>query len=111
MMSMKKDKLSLRKNDSVEVITGKEKGKIGKVLKVNSRSMRITVESVSLMKRHTRPTQKKSGGIFEKEASIHYSNVLLYCRKCNKGVKHGRKWIDKKKVRFCKHCETSLEAA
>ena len=118
----------LKKDDVVQVIAGRDKGKIGKVLRMNDKSMRITVEKVNLVKRHTKPTQKApQGGIIEKEIPIHYSNVLLMCAKCNKGVRYGIKMGEasskkarvKKgeraapagavKMRVCKKCGTSLE--
>ena len=119
----------LKKDDVVQVIAGRDKGKIGKVLRMNEKSMRITVEKVNMVKRHTKPTQKSpSGGILEKETPLHYSNVLLMCAKCNRGVRYGIKMGDapakktkaKKgekaastggsvKMRVCKKCGTSLE--
>jgi large subunit ribosomal protein L24 len=111
-------KPTLRKNDQVQVIAGRDKGKMGKVLKINTKSMRITVEKINVVKRHTKPTQKNpQGGIVEKEIPIHYSNVLLYCGKCAKGVRvghkleAGKKGGEKKKVRVCKSCGQSLETA
>lgn len=122
-------KLSLRKNDLVQVISGREKGKTGKIMSVDSKAARVTVEKVNLVKRHMKPTQgSPGGGILEKESSVHYSNVLLMCSKCNRGVRHGIKLVDKPakkgakgadgatgagkaKVRVCKKCGTSLEQA
>ncbi len=96
----------VRKNDTVMVIAGKGKGKIGKILKVFPSEARIVVEKVNLIKRHTRPShQNPQGGIIEKEGPIHISNVLLYCTKCAKGVRVGRKVLeDGKKARYCKKC-------
>ena len=119
----------LRKDDVVQDIAGRDKGKIGKILRVNDKSMRVTVEKVNMVKRHTKPTQTNpGGGILEKETPIHYSNILLMCAKCNKGVRYGIKMGDapakktkaKKgeksasaagsaKIRVCKKCGTSLE--
>jgi len=105
-------KPTLRKNDMVQVIAGREKGKTGKVLSVDVSSHRVVVEKMNMVKRHQKPTQaNRSGGIIEKESSIHYSNVLLLCGKCNKGVRVGHKVVDKKKVRVCKRCESVLETA
>ena len=84
--------LSIRKNDTVQVISGKEKGKTGKVQKVDRKSGRVTIEKVNMVKRHVKPSQKyPQGGILEKELPLHYSNVLLMCAKCNRGVRHGQK--------------------
>lgn len=119
-------KLSIRKNDMVQVIAGREKGKTGKVLLVNGKSGRVTIEKVNMLKRHVRPSQQNpQGGVLEKEAPIHYSNVLLFCPKCAKGVRHGHKMAEggqgtkkkkgataskSKRIRVCKKCGESLEA-
>jgi len=71
-------KLFIRKNDLVAVTAGKDKGKQGKVLKVDAKNMKLTIEGVNLVKRHVKPSQTNpQGGIVQKEAPIHYSNVLL----------------------------------
>jgi len=125
MMQTEQKKVSLRKNDQVQVIAGRDKGKTGKVTKVDSKTGRVTVEKVNLVKRHTRPTQNTAGGIMEKELPMDYSNVLLFCPKCNRGVRHGHKFVEKKdsgsksgsgksrqmKVRVCKRCNESLDIA
>jgi large subunit ribosomal protein L24 len=91
----KQVKLHIKKDDTVQVISGREKGKIGKVLKVDSKSMRVTVEKINLVKRHVKPTQQNpQGGIVEKELPIHYSNVLLVDPSTNKGVR----WSKYKKL-------------
>jgi len=112
-MKVGQSKLSLRKNDQVQIISGREKGKVGKILKVDSKKARVTIEKINLVKRHTRPTQTNAGGIMEKELPIHYSNVLLMCPKCNRGVRHGHKVEGKsgKKARVCKRCGGSLDLA
>lgn len=118
-------KLSLRKNDQVQVMAGREKGKTGKILRVNAKSLRVTIEKINMVKKHTKPSQQTpGGGIVEKELPLHYSNVLLMCAKCNRGVRHGIKLVDKAagkkgdksaakkvKIRVCKKCGTSLETA
>jgi large subunit ribosomal protein L24 len=122
-------KLSLRKNDQIQVISGREKGKTGKILKVDAKNMRITIEKVNMVKRHLKPSQQyPQGGIVEKELPLHYSNVLLMCAKCNRGVRHGfkaaaastkaskekgkaGKTVPAKKIRVCKRCGESLETA
>jgi large subunit ribosomal protein L24 len=71
-------KLFIRKNDLVAITAGKDKGKQGKVLKVDLKDLKLTVEGVNLMKRHVKPSQTNpQGGIVSKEAGIHYSNVML----------------------------------
>jgi large subunit ribosomal protein L24 len=108
MMNLERHKLSLRKNDQVQVIAGREKGKVGKVLKVCPKTGKVTVEKINLFKKHVKPTQKNAGGIVEKELPLAYSNLLLFCSKCNRGVRHGHKTLDGKekqrKVRVCKRC-------
>ncbi len=96
----------LRKNDEVMVIAGKEKGKRGKVISFLTESERVFVEKLNMVKRHQKPTQKMpQGGIVEKEAAIHVSNVMIYCTKCSKPVRIGMKvGKDKKKHRVCRKC-------
>ena len=93
------------KNDNVKVVTGKYQGKIGKVLKVYINENRAIVEGVNIIKRHTKPSQKNTqGGIIEKEASIHASNLMVICAKCNRTTRVGHKHLDDgSKVRICKH--------
>lgn len=117
-MNVEKMKFSLRKNDLVQVMAGREKGKTGKILKVDSQDGRVTVENLNRVKRHTRPTANKAGGIVEKELPIQYSNVLILCPKCNRGVRHGykvvasgKKQASQKKVRVCKRCGEQLDQA
>ncbi len=96
----------LKKNDSVMVVTGKEKGKTGRILLFLPKSSRVLVEKLNLVKRHQKPTQKSpQGGIVEKESGIHISNLMLICPKCVKPVRISKKIVDKKKVRICKKCE------
>ncbi len=101
---------NLRRNDQVEVTTGKDKGRVGKILKVTS-SDRVVVEKVNMIKRHTKPNMANQvGGIIEKEAPIHVSNLMLICPKCNKTVRIGKKTLeDGSKVRICKKCGESVE--
>lgn len=101
----------VKKGDLVKVTAGKEKGKTGKVLQIVKKKDRIVVEKVNILKRHKRPDAKGKGGILEKEGSIHISNVMLVCNKCNKAVRYGYKVLDdSKKVRYCKKCNEILDA-
>ncbi len=107
-------KFGLKNGDQVQVMVGKDKGKLGKVVRVDRVLGRIVVEKVNLVKRHMKPTQKNpQGGISEKESPIHYSNALLFCSKCNRGVRYGIKSSEGKKgiqkTRYCKKCETPLD--
>jgi large subunit ribosomal protein L24 len=96
----------IKKDDKVRVIAGKEKGKIGKVLKVLHDQQRIVVENVNFVKRHTRPGGKSArGGIIEKEASFHSSNAMLMCDKCINPMRVKMQRLeDGKKVRVCRKC-------
>ncbi|MEK6790813.1 MAG: 50S ribosomal protein L24 [Deltaproteobacteria bacterium] len=98
--------LSIRKDDQIMVITGKDKGKTGKVMRVNPDKGVVFVEKVNVVKRHQKPSAKyKHGGIIEKEAPIAVSNVMILCAKCKGPVRTGAKLLeDKTKVRVCKKC-------
>lgn len=99
--------LKIKRNDVVVVIAGKDKGKKGKVLKVLKKRNMAIVEKVRLMKEFVRPNPAKNiqGGIVEKEAPIHISNLMLYCPECDRGVRVGIKILgDGSKVRTCKKC-------
>lgn len=98
----------MRKNDRVMVITGKDRGKAGKILSIlpNGRAL---VEGVNIVKRHTKPGPTSRGGILEKEASVHISNLMLICPKCTETVRVGRKALeDGTKVRVCKKCGDAI---
>jgi len=103
--------IQIKKNDKVEVIAGKEKGKTGKVLKVLRDKNRVLVEKVNIIKRHTRPSPTTGqGGIVEKEASLHVSNVLLICGKCTAPTRIKKtQAADGKWVRTCKKCGELIE--
>lgn len=99
---------SIRKNDNVLVITGKDRGKRGRVLRVLPERNRLIVEGVNIIKRHTKPNPSKNvqGGIVEREASVHASNVQLVCPECGAQTRVGRKVLgDGRKVRTCSKCE------
>ena len=85
---MRQGNTSLRVNDQVEVIAGKDKGRVGKVLKIDKQSNRAVVERINMIKRHTKPTDaSQPGQIVEKEASLHISNLMLVCPECAKTVR------------------------
>ncbi len=96
----------IHKNDQVIVISGKEKGKTGKILEILRAAGRARVEKLNMVKRHQKANPAmKQGGIVEKEASIHLSNLMIYCSKCKKGVRTGvQVEKDGKKARICKKC-------
>ena len=99
-------KSSLKKDDIVQVIAGKEKGKKGKVLAFFPETEKLTVEKLNMLKRHMKGDGKsRQSGIVDKEGAIHLSNVLVVCDKCGKGVRIKRKKLeDGKRVRVCRKC-------
>ena len=101
-----KSKLHIKKEDMVEVMAGKEKGKRGKVMKLLSPKNQAIVEKVNIVKRHTRPGQQtQQGGIIEKEGPLHVSNLMVVCDRCNSPVRVGHMRLeDGKGARYCKSC-------
>jgi large subunit ribosomal protein L24 len=109
---MIKDTIKVKKDDKVKIIAGKDKGKVGKVLKVIGKKKRLLVENINIVKRHTKPNaQNRQGGILESEAPIHWSNVMLMCNKCIEPVRVKTKTLDDgKKVRICRKCSEIIDA-
>ena len=102
-------KMNVKKGDEVIVIAGKDKGKTGKVLHVIPSQDKVVVEGVAIVKRHTKPTQKMpQGGIIEKEAAIHVSNVMPFCSTCKKGVRVAHTIENGTKTRVCRKCGKAL---
>lgn len=103
--------MQIRKNDSVMVIGGKERGKTGKVLRVLPGKEAVIIERLNMVKRHTKPRgPQQPGGIVEKEAAIHASNIMILCDKCNAPVRIGRKILaDGQKIRICRRCNEALD--
>lgn len=103
---MSKAKLHVKRGDTVQVISGKEKGKSGKILKAYPGKGRVIVEHVNMIKRHTkRRSQGQGGGIIEREGTLHASNLLLVCPSCRKATRLGHKMLeDGTKARVCKKC-------
>jgi large subunit ribosomal protein L24 len=101
----------VKKNDTVMVIAGKERGKIGKVLRVLPEDDRAVVERLNLVKRHLKPRGPQSpGGIVEKEAPLHLSNLMPMCEHCNAPVRVGvRRLEDGGKARLCRRCGELLD--
>jgi large subunit ribosomal protein L24 len=103
--------MRLKKGDVVEVIGGRESGKTGKILKIIDDKNQVIVEKLNFIKKHQRPDARGKGGIVEKEAPIHASNVMFICNKCNTRVRMGYRLLDDgKKVRVCKKCHDILDA-
>jgi large subunit ribosomal protein L24 len=98
----------IRRNDNVLVVTGKDRGKRGRVLKVVPDKNRLVVEGVNVIKRHTKPNPGRNikGGIVEREASLHASNVQLVCPECSAQTRIGHQVLgDGRKVRICRKCK------
>ena len=105
-------RIRLRKNDLVEVLSGRDKGKRGKILVVLPEKGRVIVQGVNFIKRHTRPNPQRNikGGIVEKEAPIHISNVAIVCKNCKKHTRIGKTVLsDGRHVRSCKKCGNTIE--
>ena len=106
-------RVHVKKNDNVLVISGKDKGKIARVLAVEPEKGRAFVEGVHFVKRHTRPNPQRNikGGIAEKEGPIHVSNLKVVCPECKTATRVARKILeDGSKVRTCKKCQGSIDA-
>jgi large subunit ribosomal protein L24 len=100
----------LKKGDTVEVIQGKERGKRGKVLRVLSEDGRVVVERVNFIKRHVKPSQRNpQGGVIEREAGLHVSNVKLVCPSCGQAARVGVRVEGDDRVRFCKKCHNQVD--
>ena len=110
-MTARKKQPRIRKNDKVLVIAGKEKGKIGNVLKIDSENERVIVEKVNIVKRHARPSaQTAQGGIIEKEGPLDISNVMIVCNKCAEHTRIGKRRLeDGSMVRVCKKCGEAMD--
>jgi large subunit ribosomal protein L24 len=108
--SRKKVIKKIRRGDTVAVISGKEAGKRGKVLRVQAEEQRVVIERVNFIKRHVKPTQKNpQGGVIEREAAMHISNVMLVCPSCSNATRVGVRGEGEGKVRFCKKCNVQVD--
>jgi large subunit ribosomal protein L24 len=103
--------LDIRREDTVLVTAGKEKGKKGRVLSVMPGSNRVLIERVNIVKRHMKPSKQYSqGGIIDKEAPVHRANVMLVCPKCSSPTRVGNLILgDGRKVRVCKKCKEVMD--
>jgi len=104
-------KYKIKRDDQVVVISGKEKGKTGKVTQVMPKTAKVVIEKLNMVKKHLRPSEKfKQGGIIDKEAPMSISNVKLICEKCKGPVRIGWKFLeDNRKVRACRKCGEVLD--
>jgi len=103
--------MKIRKNDTVLVIIGKDRGKKGKVRKALPKKDKVIVEGVNMIKRHSRAKgQARQAGIIELEAPLDISNVMLICNKCNKPTRVGFRFLsDGRKARVCRACEEVID--
>lgn len=101
----------IKKNDTVMVIAGRERGKTGKVLRVLPEKGRALIEQLNMVKRHQKARNPQSAsGIIEKEAPLHLSNVMIMCDKCNAPVRMGKRALDDgRSVRVCRRCGEQLD--
>jgi large subunit ribosomal protein L24 len=100
----------VKKNDTVLILTGKDRGKQGKVLRVNATKGTAIVERANMMKKHTKPNPQKnvSGGVLEREAPIKLSNLQVVCPSCDKPTRTGSHRTEEGSARFCRKCNTEM---
>ena len=106
------NKVMFKKNDVVMVISGKDKGKTGKILKVFPEKNKVIVEKINFIKEFIRRDQSRNiqGGVMEKESPIHVSNLMLYCSECGRGIRMRKKRLeDGSSIRVCSKCESTIE--
>ena len=109
---MSRSKMHIKKGDSVVIISGKEKGKRGKVLHVSPDSNRAIIEALNMVTHHERPSQRSpQGGRVQKEAPVHASNLMLVCTKCGKPTRIAKRVLEEgSRVRVCKKCSEIMDA-
>ena len=101
--------MNVKKNDTVVVLSGKDKGKQGKVLSVDPKAGKVVVVKINMVSRHQKPRkQGEEGGIIQKEAPLYACKVMTVCPKCNKATRVAHKVEGGKKVRVCKHCGAEI---
>jgi len=110
MKTNKSSKTYIHRDDKIIVISGRERGKTGKVLRIYPGKRKLLLRGLNMVKQHVRPSRDiPQGGIIDKEALIDISDVMLYCSNCDKGVRVGiKKFPDGTKNRYCKRCEAEL---
>jgi len=101
-------RVDIRRNDTVQVLSGKDRGKRGRVLRVFPDTGRVLVEHVAVVKKHLKPTQTSRGGIADQESAVSLSKVQLVCATCGP-VRLGHEVRGERKVRVCKKCGTTLD--
>ena len=110
---MRQGRTQLKVNDKVEVIAGKDKGRVGKILQIDKTKHRVVVERINMIKRHQKSRDpNQPGQIVEREAAIDLSNVMLVCPECAATVRVGHKVLeDGTKTRACKKCQATIETS
>jgi len=105
-------KTKIKKDDKVKVLTGKDKGKIGKVLRIVKKTNRVVIENINVVKTNQRPTQANpQGGIVEKNMPVHVSNLMIMCNSCVKPTRISMRLLeDGKRVRICKQCNQQIDS-
>lgn len=108
---MQKKHPKIRKDDKVIVLAGKERGKIGTVLKVDPEKESVIIEKINMVKKHAKAsTQTAQGGIIEKEAPLNISDVMIVCNKCAEPTRIGKRILeDGSKIRVCKKCGEPMD--
>jgi len=103
--------MKVKKGDLVRVISGKDKGKEGKILRVIPKLNKVIVENVNIVKKHQRPTQQlREGGIIEQPSPIHVSKVMVVCPSCGRPTRVGYRILEEgKKVRICRKCNEIID--
>lgn len=108
--------MHVKTGDQVLIIAGKDKGKQGKIKSAQPRENRVVVEGLNMIKRHTKSRPGRTGGIIQREAPIHVSNVMLICPSCERASRTGHRFLEElnhkghpKKVRFCKACDATID--
>ena len=100
----------IRREDTVLVIKGKDRGKTGPIRQVIPGAQRVIVTGVNIVKRHMRPRFRQTGGIVQRESPISWANITLLCKNCNRPVRVGfRRLEDGRKVRYCKKCDANID--
>lgn len=103
------NKMHIKRDDTVVVLSGKDKGKTGKVLRVDNKGGKVVVENVNMVSRHTKPRQQgEEGGILRKESPLYASKVMRVCPKCDKPTRPAHKLNGDKKVTVCKKCGAEI---
>ena len=107
---MSLQKVHVKRGDTVVILSGKDQGKKGEILKVIPKTNRVIVKGVNMITKHVKPNMaNRQGGMVHQEAPVHASNVMLYCTRCNKSTRIAHKVLeDGSKVRVCKHCNETF---